>query len=444
MGRAMLLLVSGLVVIAGIIQMNNSKRAEMLPQRTVDKYYEQQARNISASLVDQAINQLLVDMEWEGTISAGDNYEGQGTLTTIPDPNDEYKVTLVSTAQYGGYKAETEVLMSRDSFSKYSYFTDAEMMPGGQEIWWWDGDQVTGPIHTNGTFRMSGSPVFNGRITSPNDWVGYTSTDKDSDDPDVRHGSDTPQFLGGANFNLNRTRDLPGSEQLAELSALADAGGLVFNNDADLEFFVQDNEGYVKEVVRTTYSCNCDFWGCDTCEDVDETNYRLLDYPNGVIRVEGQAKVKGTVKGAVTLHATEEIEIMGDIIYNTSPLDDPNTNDLLGLVSEGNVIVDQYADNYIGSTDLTIHASIMALNTSFKVENYNYGSPKGTLNLLGGIIQSNRGAVGTFSGGSLSSGFQKNYTYDERLLQTIPPSFPRESIFSIVYWRDKPIEKVGS
>lgn len=443
MGRAMLLLVSGLVVIAGIIQMNNSKRAEMLPQRTVDKFYEQQAQNISASLVDQAINQLLVDMEWEGTITTDDNYEGQGTLTTVPDPNDEYRVTLVSTAQYGGYKAETEVLMSRDSFSKYSYFTDAEKLPGGQEIWWWDGDQVTGPIHTNGTFRMSGSPVFNGRITSPNDWIGYSSTNKTSNDPDIRHGSDTPQFLGGANFNLNRTRDLPGSEQLAELSALADAGGLVFNSDANLEFFVDDidDQGYVKETVVTSNTCGSD--NNDPC--FSETNYKLSDYPNGIIKVEGKAKVKGTVKGNVTLHSTVEIEIMGDIYYNENPLDSTlNSSDLLGLVSEGNVIVDEDAHRDHGNSDLTIHASIMALNTSFKVEDYNQGSPRGTLNLLGGIIQSNRGAVGTFSGGSVASGYTKNYVYDERLLHTIPPAFPRESIFSIVYWKDKPVEKIGS
>lgn len=431
MGRAMLLLVSGLVVISGIIQMNNSKRAELLPERTVEKYYEQQARNVSASLIDKAINNLLLDMEWDGTIETSQYHVGTGTLSTSADPNnpnDEYKVLLTSTASYGGYTAETQVLMSRDSFSKYSYFTDAEKLPGGQEIWWWDGDEVTGPIHTNGTFRMSGSPTFNGFVSSPNDWVGYTGNE-DSDDPDVRHGSDTPQFNDGSNFNLNRTRDLPGTEQLNILSNLADEGGLVFSGDHNLEFFVQDDEGYIKKI-----------------EDIDgsivETEYRLADY-NGIIRVDGQAKVKGTVKGQVTLHSTNEIEIMGDIYYNTNPLNEAS-NDLLGLVSEGDVFIDRYAQNDNGSSDLTIHASIMALNTSFEVENWSSDSPRGTLYLLGGIIQKNRGPVGTFSGGSVASGYTKSYTYDERLLQTIPPSFPRESIFSIVYWKDKPVVKSES
>ncbi|MEX0845424.1 MAG: DUF4900 domain-containing protein [Balneolaceae bacterium] len=421
----MLLLVSGLVIISGIIQMNNTKRTELLPARTVDKYYEQQARNISGSLIDKAINNLLIDMEWEGTVTTNDNYSGEGTLTTSADPDnplDEYKVLLTSSASYGGYTAETQVLMSRDSFSKYSYFTDAEKLPDGQEIWWWDGDEVTGPMHTNGTFRMSGSPTFNGFVSSPNDWVGYTGNE-DSNNPDVRHGSDTPQFNEGANFNLNRTRDLPSEEQLTELANLASTGGITFAEDAELEFYIDSNEGFVKRIKDST-----------------ETSYQLSDY-NSIISVTGQAKVKGIVKGQVTLHSTQKIEIMGDILYDTSPIDDVNSTDLLGLVSEGNVIIDKDAHTDNGSSNLTIHASIMALNTSFEVEDWSSGDPRGTLNLLGGIIQKNRGPVGTFSGGSVKSGFTKSYVYDDRLLQTIPPSFPRESIFSIVYWKDNPVVK---
>ncbi|WP_390300994.1 DUF4900 domain-containing protein [Gracilimonas halophila] len=209
----MLILVCGFVIISGIIQLNNANRANMLPERVVDQYNEHQARNVASSLVDDAINKLLLDMEWEGTITTDEHYEGTGTLTTGPDPADplnEYKALLTSTGNFGGYTAETQVLMNRDSFSKYSYFTDEEKLPGGQNIWWWNDDEVRGPVHTNGTFRMSGSPTFHGFVTSPNDWIGYTG-DEDSNDPDMRHGSDTPNFNNGSNFNLNRTKELPGA-----------------------------------------------------------------------------------------------------------------------------------------------------------------------------------------------------------------------------------------
>jgi len=32
---------------------------------------------------------------------------------------------------------------------------------------------------------------------------------------------------------------------------------------------------------------------------------------------------------------------------------------------------------------------------------------------------------------------RQNYQYDARLKGYIPPAFPRESVFSVVYWKDK-------
>lgn len=438
MGRSVLILVCGFVVISGIIQMNNANRANMLPERVVDQYHEYQARNVASSLIDGAINKLLTDMDWNGTITTDKYYRGSGTLTTGNDPADpsnEFKVLLTSTGNFEGYTAKTEVLMIRDSFSKYSYFTDEEKLPNGTNIWWWNGDEVNGPIHTNGTFRMAGSPTFNGFITSPNDWIGY-SGNEDSNDPDERHGSETPQFNNGSNFNLNRIRKLPGAEQITELVDLSNSGGVRFEEDATLEFYVDGGEGYVKRIESDTVSCGTD---CTTTNLI-ETDYRLSDY-NGVISVNGKTEVKGTVKGQITLHSSQEIEIMGDILYDGNPLDGVSSStDMIGMVSEGDVIVDRYAHEDNGSYDLTIQASIMALGTSFEVEEYSSGDPRGTLTLVGGIVQKNRGPVGTFSGGSVSSGYTKNYLYDERLRHTVPPSYPRESVFTIVYWKDHPIQ----
>jgi hypothetical protein len=438
MGRAMLFLVSGLVIISGIIQMANINRTKVLPERTSIHFSEQQAKNVAASLIDNAIQNLLVDMEWSDSLSLSTASGETGTLyMTQPDPDDEYRVLLTSYGTYGGYQAEIEVLMQRDSFSRYSYFTDSETFAPPYDnikIWWWNGDQVTGPVHTNGTFSMSGSPTFNGFISSPNDWVGYTG-DEDSSDPAVRHGSDTPNFNGGTNFNLSKTKDLPGTEQINLLESQAT---LKFNSSKDVEFYEDVlGEGYVK--VKET-DCNDPL----TCYDY----YKLSSNENVeggvVISITGQANVKGEVKGNVTLHASDNINIMGDIFYDTDPRVDSTSTDLLGLVSEKDVVINRWAHSDQGSTDLTIQASIMALGTSFEAEEYSSGSPRGNLNLLGGIVQKNRGPVGTFSGGSVRSGYTKNYVYDTRLQQTTPPSFPRESVFSLVYWRDKPVVKVNS
>ena len=438
MGRAMLFLVSGLVIVSGIIQMTNTNRTEVLPERTAIHFSEQQARNVASSLIDNAIQNLLVDMEWTDDISITTANGASGTLyMTQPDPDDEYRVLLTSYGTYGGYQAEIEVLMQRDSFSRYAYFTDSETFAPPLDhikIWWWNDDQITGPVHTNGTFSMSGSPTFNGFVSSPNDWVGYTGNEY-SHDPATRHGSDSPNFNGGTNFSLTKTKDLPGPQQINLLKSEAT---LTFGADSDVEFYTDlFGEGYVK--VKD-----------DGCNDIlfCYDHYKLSNYanPDGgvVISVDGHANVKGDVKGMVTLHARDDINIMGDIRYDTDPRIDSTSTDLLGLVSEEDVEIDYNAQKDEGSYDLTIHASIMALGTSFEANGYNTGSPRGTLNLLGGVIQRNRGPVGTFSGGSVSTGYTKNYVYDTRLQKTIPPSFPRESIFSLVYWRDKPVVKLDS
>ncbi len=60
--------------------------------------------------------------------------------------------------------------------------------------------------------------------------------------------------------------------------------------------------------------------------------------------------------------------------------------------------------------------------------------PSGTIDLLGGIIQYQREAVGTFGYGGISSGFNKRYRYDDRLMRISPPRYPGTGIFEILSW----------
>jgi hypothetical protein len=78
------------------------------------------------------------------------------------------------------------------------------------------------------------------------------------------------------------------------------------------------------------------------------------------------------------------------------------------------------------SADLEIDGCIMALGKSFYFENYTEGPIKDTLTVFGGIIQSERGPVGTFysDSGLKKSGYSKSYLYDTRLLGSPPPFVP--------------------
>ncbi len=54
------------------------------------------------------------------------------------------------------------------------------------------------------------------------------------------------------------------------------------------------------------------------------------------------------------------------------------------------------------------------------VDNYNCASSEGTLTVNGAIAQSYRGVVGTGNG---TTGYIKNYNYDDRLKIREPPNF---------------------
>jgi hypothetical protein len=124
---------------------------------------------------------------------------------------------------------------------------------------------------------------------------------------------------------------------------------------------------------------------------------------------------------------------------------------MLGLIAGANVKV---ADNSVntpqqltssGSSaknlddtkDLYLQAVIMALNTSFGVENHDAGpdnvndcqgsdNGRGCLYLTGGVIQATRGAVGLLGG----EGFVKRYSYDRCAATSPPPYFPTTGRFS--------------
>jgi len=172
----------------------------------------------------------------------------------------------------------------------------------------------------------------------------------------------------------------------------------------------------------------------------------------GVVTFNGNVAVSGTVRGRVTMYAQNgNILVIDDVRY----ADDPSLGvcaDILGLLSDDNVVV---ADNAIntpqdvntgsGTTwkslddtqDMYIQAVLMALNTSFTVENYSSGPTnalncagntdgRGCLYETGGIIQDSRGPVGMSSG----EGYVKRYSYDRCAAVNPPPYFPTTGRFT--------------
>jgi hypothetical protein len=167
-----------------------------------------------------------------------------------------------------------------------------------------------------------------------------------------------------------------------------------------------------------------------------------------VIFVEGKVVISGTLRGRVTLAATDEIIVGDDVVYSVDP-SDGTCQDILGMFSGNDVVI---ADNtlnapiqpasgrpfytYDDTRDEFVQGIVLALDI-FTVENFNSGSSsaercegrtwgRGCLYLTGGIIQSVRGAVGLTSG----RGYLKRYAYDQCGATAPPPYFPTTGHFA--------------
>lgn len=424
MGRGLLILVSGLVILVGIIKMNMSDRLQELPNITVNYHQEMDSRNIANSLIEYGIEELRNNSNWRAGFSQND-FMGADVNLQVFDFNDfqnnnpnipadnsiqnwnQYTILLVSSAQNDRANAVTEVGLTMPAFSRFAYFTNVE--PNG--IYFTSSDVFNGPVHTNGQMQISGTPTFNGFVSSPNMWQGYS-----------RSRNNNPQFNGGTNFNAG-TIPMPTVSSLQPLKNQAASGGLSFNKDIRVNFRSNGSVDISQPQGRG--------WG-------SPINYDLSLY-NGIISSSGKVFVQGTVKGQVTVHSSDEVRITGDIAYSSNPRNNSNSTDLLGIVSEGNVTVTSGAENDSGNQDLQIDASILALG-QFTVQNYQSGSSRGTLNLYGGVQQQQRGPVGTFGGWRGPTGYSKAYTYDPRLANTFPPAYPRTSTFAQLYWKEKPVK----
>lgn len=412
MGRAILLIVCGLTIIFGIDQVNISQRDKAMVERSSISASSAQARNVASSLIDLAISKLNADMTLRSTISQSNYMGGSGTVQFYDPSNDSklgpYDLLLVANGHYLNQTAKITVLMRRTSYSKYAYFTNYEP----SNIYFVTGDSLKGPVHTNGTMHVSGEPVFEGQVTSPNQWTG----------------TGAPQFLGGYNFSSG-TVQMP--TDFTGLKNMAANGGLQFSNSIKIKF----NSDGTADISTRQKTLNSYVYSWSSPQSYNLSNY------NGVITSKKSVYVQGDLKGRVTVLSGGNTHITGDLTYASNPVTNPGSTDMLGLVSSNNVIVDDGAQNVNGSSNLTIQASIMALK-SFYVQDYSSTSigPRGTLHLLGGIVQNTRGPVGTFTsyGGTITnvSGYVKSYDYDNRLKSSWPPGYPLEDAYSIISWKE--------
>jgi hypothetical protein len=132
--------------------------------------------------------------------------------------------------------------------------------------------------------------------------------------------------------------------------------------------------------------------------------------------------VQGTLDGKLTIASVADLYIQNDIVYEKDPMAGAS-DDLLGLVAGDNVVI---ADNAANNSNCVVQGAIFAKDVAFTAENYAGRGISGNLNVLGSIIQKERGQVAKYAGNNVTSGFYKRYRYDTRLEDPAfrPPYFP--------------------
>ena len=158
----------------------------------------------------------------------------------------------------------------------------------------------------------------------------------------------------------------------------------------------------------------------------------------------GNVYVSGTYTASLTIAAANDVIIRPTVggKMSTGSADanlvrDGNSDATLGLIANNFVrvahMVDRESDGDCDDgnintaanpviKDIKIEAAILSLTHSFIVDNYECGR-LGDLTVTGAIAQKYRGPVGTGSGTNPTTGFLKDYTYDDRFRYRSPPYF---------------------
>lgn len=395
LSKASLIQVMGFGAIIAYVGLNMTKNSGTANEGSSAYVEKSASHNLAFSGVNVGLTNLYQDTLWRGPVSQNVSMNGSvGSFTVTVEETPPglllRSVSSVPSAQ-GTIRDTVEISLGdseENSFSLFAWMTNDE-----GPVYWYSGDTVWGALHSNSSINVYGSPVFMGKVTTGGDIKG-----------DKRYA----RFKKGYKTGAARIK-FP-----TDLSRLVTAGksnGKYYNDPIGVTLLggsSADEDG--RAVVRSLSGTG-----------INDTIRLSASGFNGVIGGAKKVTVKGTLDGKLTLFSQEDIWIEDDVMYENW-LNKPGNNDLLGLVSEWNIII---ANNSANKSLVNIQASIFCRNGSFMAEDY-ATRPTGVVTVLGSLVQTVRGPMGTFSGPIHKSGLLKHYSYDKRLAnnQFRPPSYP--------------------
>jgi len=395
-----------------------------------------------------------------------------------------YIIIATGRSRINGATRQVIIQVRQTSFALLSYFTDQERSSvNGDTIWFYARDRLYGPVHTNDQFHISwdhtsADPIFYDTISSVATAVDWGTDGRPATTRDWRRvldGGEQAMTTGvsriplpqssdaqrnaawGADFNFPTTNGiyLPSSGSLLN-------AGIYIRGDCTINFSVDNSTGnQVITIVRgsTTQTITVDHVNNETTVKQGYTTTTYMGVPNGAIYCTGNiTSLQGILANnyedgerivarnawtvATDVAGGKDIAITGNMSYRTPPdSTKPATHPgnlraaTLGLVAD-DVVLSSSCPN-----EMTLDAVILAggentANGSFYYADWN-SRKRNNLNVLGGIIQKRRGPIGTFNPNNnvQVSGYNKNYRYDPRMVDSPPPFFPTTGAYDVLSWQ---------
>jgi hypothetical protein len=408
MGRTSLLMVMGYAVALILMGFNLSRVSSSAYENAIAYYNRAAGHNLAASFANmgsQVIYRTPNSFPKWTNVSLGGGLVSLNT-TTIAGPGNPpaQNVQLISTSSYQGYLDTVIIVWGQSKFSKFAYYSAIE-----GAINWASKDTIYGPFHTQDKVTVNGSPVFWGKVTNK---LGLTKSPSTS----------TPQFLGGYQTGI----DIAMPTDFNPLKNAAQSSGRYIHGKDVSITFNPDSTMTLKIGAKP------------------DTIVKISTYvPNGAMVIDtANVRIKGKFTGQLTLSVQSgnasgkgKLYLDSSVAYAHNPLVSDTSKDILGLCATDSIVI---ANNGNNSGNVTIQAALFSLNKGLGVEQYNNGVVRGRINMLGGISQNQRAAVGTLDGsGNVNSGFSKSYKYDNRFMTQSPPFYPTTGSYEILSWYER-------
>jgi hypothetical protein len=435
MGKSSIIYVMGLTLLVGIALSNIGRNSVKSVDAYTAYYASTQVHNIAVAGANIGTNCLLragsAPSNFGITFFGG--HDSIMYFTDVPQP---FWVTMRSVSVTGMaddnghlFRDTVEGVFKHVQFAKFSWFTESEVngyvdKDGnhgpyyGNADWKITGDSIWGPAHTNNRFNLDGKPYFNDKITA-----GLAAK---------LGPTGNPTYNGGYQWGIQKRR--PNTSSLE--AKLTSAAGWYYDGNA--------NGG--KDVALTFLNSDVRVQALPAGGGMDTTMAISTLSPNGVMVVKNaDVHLKGVYSGALTVAAFSgsgatankgNVWIDGDIVANTSPVNNPSSPDMLGIVAGRMAYITQ--DNTRNASSvLNIQAAMYCQNGELTAENFWNIPVSGRVNLFGGITQISAGSLGLFSPGpplTFLHGFWYNIHNDPRFDITQPPNFPYSDSYELVSW----------